>query len=240
MIVPPARGGARRETEVMTSRPSMMAPRRGRVRGPWPATALALIALGGVVGFAAEWRPLFDGESLGDWKSTPFGGEGDVAVVDGALRINAGGSLSGVTFAAEFPRQRYEIALEARRVEGDDFFCGLTFPVGDDSCTLILGGWGGGVVGLSSIDGSDASENPTSQYHEFERGRWYDVVVRVTPERIECLLDGERIIDQPLEGRRISIRHEVEPSKPLGIATFATTGEAREAVRARLGGDPPA
>lgn len=192
-----------------------------------PAVAAAGLAFGAAICVAADWLPLFDGEALGDWKSTPFGGEGTVAVVDGALRINAGASLSGVTFGGEFPRQRYEIALEARRVEGDDFFCGLTFPVGDDACSLILGGWGGGVVGLSSIDGSDASENDTTQYHEFVRGRWYDVVVRVTPERIECLLDGKPIIDQPLEGRRLSIRHEVELSMPLGIATYATTGEAR-------------
>lgn len=176
---------------------------------------------------AADWRPLFDGAALGDWRSTPFGGEGSVTVVDGALRIAAGASLSGVTWRGEFPRQGYEIALEARRVEGDDFFCGLTFPVDDEACSLILGGWGGGVVGLSCIDGADASENATTQYREFVRGRWYAVVVRVTPERITCTLDGEPIIDQPLAGRRISVRHEVELSKPLGIATFATTGEAR-------------
>ena len=36
----------------------------------------------------------------------------------------------------------YELRLEAKRVEGGDFFCGLTFPVGKEYCTLILGGWG--------------------------------------------------------------------------------------------------
>jgi hypothetical protein len=176
----------------------------------------------------AAWRPLFDGTATGNWKPTPFGGEGPVTVVDGALRIAAGASLSGVTWGGEFPRQGYELALQARRVAGDDFFCGLTFPVGADCCSLILGGWGGGVVGLSSIDGADASENGTTQYHEFARGRWYDVVVRVTSERITCTLDGEPAIDQPLQGRRVSVRHEVEASKPLGIATFATTGEVRD------------
>ncbi|MFM9060018.1 MAG: DUF1080 domain-containing protein [Planctomycetaceae bacterium] len=203
-------------------------PTRSTLR---PVVAWLLFAACGAVGLAAApavpWKPLFDGESAGDWKPTPFGGEGEIAVVDGVLRINAGATLSGVTWAGEFPRQGYELALEARRVEGDDFFCGLTFPVGDDACSLILGGWGGGVVGLSCLDGADASENATSQYHEFERGRWYDVVVRVSPQRIVCLLDGEMIIDEALAGRRISVRHEVALSKPLGIATYATTGEAR-------------
>lgn len=189
--------------------------------------ALLFLGVAGTIdaGPPVVWRPLFDGQALGAWKPTEFGGEGDVTVVDGAIHIAAGATLSGVTWGGEFPRRDYEIALRARRVEGDDFFCGLTFPVGDEACTLILGGWGGGMVGLSCIDGADASENETSQHREFERGRWYDVVVRVRPDRIECLLDGERIIDQPLDGRRISVRHEVELSKPLGIATYATAGE---------------
>lgn len=176
---------------------------------------------------ADGWRPLFDGAALGRWKATAFGGGGEVTVVDGALRIAMGADLSGVTWTGDFPEQSYEIALEARRVDGSDFFCGLTFPVGRDSCSLILGGWGGAVVGLSSIDGRDAGDNETTQVHTFEQGRWYAVTVRVTPERIECILDGKTIIDQEINGRRISVRDEVIPSKPLGIATFATTGEVR-------------
>ena len=207
-------------------------PGSGPCRRVTAAVGMALVAVCAGVAIGADppvaWKPLFDGATLGAWKPTAFGGEGDVTVVDGALRIQAGASLSGVTWGGEFPRQGYEIALEARRVEGNDFFCGLTFPVGDDACTLVLGGWGGGVVGLSCIDGADASENDTTQYQEFERDRWYDVVVRVMPERIECLLDGKTIIDQPLADRRVSVRLEVELSKPLGIATYATTGEVAD------------
>ncbi len=177
---------------------------------------------------AAGWRSLFDGERLGDWKVTAFGGEGEVEMVDGAIRIGMGADLSGITWQGEFPEQSYEISLEARRVDGNDFFCGLTFPVGDDACSLILGGWGGAVTGLSSIDGHDAADNGTTQVKAYETNQWYDVVVRVTPERIECFLDGEPIIDQPLEGHAVSIRAEVEPSRPLGISTFATTGEVRK------------
>jgi hypothetical protein len=175
----------------------------------------------------ADWRPLFDGKALGSWKPTRFGGEGEVTVEDGAIRIPMGADMSGVTWGGRFPRQHYEITLEAQRVEGHDFFCGLTFPVGEDPCSLIVGGWGGAVMGLSSIDGEDAANNGTTQYREFKQGRWYAVRVRVSPERIECFLDDERVIDQPLEGRTISIRSEVVPSKPLGIATYATTALVR-------------
>jgi hypothetical protein len=191
---------------------------------------LAELGLGGAAAAepTAGWRSLFDGARLGDWEATAFGGEGDVEVVDAAIRIGMGADLSGITWQGEFPEQSYEIALEARRVDGTDFFCGLTFPVGGDACSLILGGWGGGVTGLSSIDGHDAADNGTTQVKTYETGQWYDVVVRVTPARIECFLDGEPIIDQPLQGRTLSIRAEVEPSRPLGIATYATTGEVRK------------
>jgi hypothetical protein len=178
------------------------------------------------------WRSLFDGRTLGEWSQTPFGGGGEVSVADGTIRIPAGADLSGVTWAGDVPRQRYEIELEARRVEGNDFFCGLTFPVGDECCSLILGGWGGSIVGLSSIDGRDAGDNETTDVMTFEKGRWYAVGVRVTPERIECRLDGEVIIEQDIENRRISVRNEVIPCKPLGIATYATTAEVR-AIRWR-------
>ena len=100
--------------------------------------------------------------------------------------------------------------------------------MGESHCSLILGGWGGGVVGLSSIDGEDAANNATTKVMSFTEGRWYDVRVRVTPDRIVCLLDNERIIDQPLADRTISVREEVVASQPLGIATYATTAELRK------------
>jgi hypothetical protein len=184
---------------------------------------------GAAAGTAADgdWRPLFDGRALGGWKPTAFGGEGEVSIVDGTIQIGMGADLSGITWTEAFPKQSYELALEAQRVDGSDFFCGLTFPVGDDPLSLIVGGWGGGVVGLSSIDGQDAARNDTTLFRAFETGRWYAVRVRVTPERIVCCLDEEGVIDQPLEGRKLSIRPEVTASLPLGIATYSTTARVR-------------
>ena len=180
-----------------------------------------------LAGAGAEWRPLFDGHSLGDWRQSEFGGGGEVTVIDEAIHIPPGADLNGVTWHGDFPRQRYELELQARRVDGNDFFCGLTFPVGEECCSLIIGGWGGSVTGLSSIDGRDAGDNETTDTHSFEQGRWYDVRVRVGPERIECFLDGAVIVDQEIEHRRITVRDEVLASRPLGVATYATTGEAR-------------
>jgi len=196
----------------------------------FPSTVAVLVAALPLAAGAADpsaWLPLFDGMTLGGWKSTPFGGEGEVRVEAGAIRLGMGSDMTGITWSEEFPKQDYEIEFEARRVDGNDFFCGLTFPVGDDPCSLILGGWGGGVVGLSSIDGEDAANNATTVVRAFKAGQWYAVRVRVTKERIECFLDGERVVDQPRAGHTISIRESVEPSRPLGVATYATVAELR-------------
>ena len=135
------------------------------IAGPVFGVMLALFA---VTGMAADNEAaatsLFNGRTLGEWKTTVFGGEGDVEVTDGRIVIGAGNPLSGINWTGKHPKMDYEIALEAMRVDGSDFFCALTFPVGDSSCSFICGGWGGGVVGLSSLDGADASENETTDY----------------------------------------------------------------------------
>jgi hypothetical protein len=113
------------------------------------------------------------------------------------------------------------------RVDGNDFFCGLTFPVGDDPCSLICGGWGGGVTGLSSIDGMDASENSCSGYYEYKSGQWYHIRLRVTKERIQAWIDKDQVVDCDIRDHRISVRIEVNLSKPLGIATWCTTGAVK-------------
>jgi hypothetical protein len=181
------------------------------------------------------WKALFDGRSFKGWKKTQFGGEGDVEVKDAQIMLNTGSPMTGITWTEDFPKIEYEISLAAMRVNGSDFFCGLTFPVGDSPCSFIVGGWGGGVVGLSSIDGSDASENETTAYQEFESGRWYAVRVRVSKHKIEAWLDKKQMVDLSTKDRTISIRSEVELSRPLGISCYATTAALRDIKVRRLG-----
>ncbi|MBI3465213.1 MAG: DUF1080 domain-containing protein [Planctomycetes bacterium] len=177
---------------------------------------------------AESWTSLFDGKTLQGWKSSEFGGQGEPRVEDGKIVLPMGADLTGIRWAGEHRTMDYELSLEAVRIDGNDFFCGLTFPVGDDPCSLIVGGWGGSLVGLSSLDGFDASENETSQVLDFEKNRWYKVRLRVTKPKIEVWLDGKQIIDVETEGRRISIRIEVERSRPLGIASWCTTAALRD------------
>lgn len=175
-----------------------------------------------------KWIELFDGKSLDGWIKTNFGGEGEVRVEAGAIHLATGDDLTGVTYERPFPKQNYEVTLEAKRTAGHDFFCGLTFPVGESPCSLILGGWGGGVTGLSSVDGQDASENETTFYREYENDVWYRVRLRVTPQRIEAWVDDKPIVDLELEGHKLSIRSEVDLSRPLGIASWRTGAALRK------------
>ena len=56
-------------------------------------------------------------------------------VKDGQILLHFGSEMTGITWTGELPRIDYEIKLEAMRVDGTDFFCGLTFPVGDPPCS---------------------------------------------------------------------------------------------------------
>ena len=172
-----------------------------------------------------EWVSLFNGKNLDGWKSPQFGGEGEVHVEDGKMILEMGVDLTGATYtdAKKLPETNYEVELEAMRVDGTDFFCGLTFPVKKDPCSFILGGWGGALCGLSSIDGDDASQNSTTTFQTLKKGEWYKVRLQVTDHKIQVWLNDKQIVDQNLKDRKISIRHEVELSRPFGITSFATT-----------------
>jgi len=192
-----------------------------------------------------EWVALFDGKSLEGWKETDFAGQGTVEVADEQIKLGFGQDLTGITLDSdEFPKTNYELELEAMRVDGADFFCGLTFPIEEQTCSLIVGGWGGTVVGLSSIDRFDASMNETTKFMTFKRGRWYKIRLRVTPGKVDAWIDDEQVVDFDVGDHKISIRVEVKASQPLGIASWQTSAALRNIRMRRLedgdGSKPPA
>ena len=176
----------------------------------------------------SQWTSLFDGKQLDRWKETAFNGKGQVAVENGAIVLRPGEPLTGVTWSGEFPKTNYELRFEAMRVRGNDFFATLTFPVGDAFCSWVMGGWGGDIIGLSSIDGWDASENETRAYFTFENNKWYALRLTVTPDHIRAWIGDERVINASIAGRSITLRPgEIKLSAPLGFASYATEGAIR-------------
>lgn len=174
------------------------------------------------------WKPIFDG-TLKGWRATDFSGGGRVELVNGLIVIGRGQPFSGINWTNEPVRTDYELSLEAMRISGADFFCGLTFPVRDTYCSLIVGGWGGSLVGLSSLDGADASENETTQFISFETGRWYRIRLRVTAEKIEAWVEQKKVVNVTTTGRKVALRFgDIEMSKPLGIAAWDTGAAVRE------------
>jgi len=170
----------------------------------------------------AKWKNLKN-----SWVACEFGGDGSVEIGNESIKLGMGTPLTGIRWKGEMLRENYELSLEARRVDGLDFFCALTFPVGKDHVSFVLGGWGGGVVGISSIDGYDASENDTTMYQQFKKNQWYKVRVRVTAGAIECWIDDQNAVDQPRKGHQFDIRFEMDESLPLGVAAFQCKSELR-------------
>ena len=172
---------------------------------------------------------LFDGKTLDGWKKADFYKPGEVKVEDGAIVMVAGPKMSGITCTrTDLPKTDYEFTYEAKKVEGRDFFAAATFPVGDSHITLVNGGWGGFVTGLSSLSGSDASENETTKSIKYEDKTWYKFRVQVTAKVIRAWLDDKPIVAVDYTGRKVGVRTETNANKPLGFATYETTGAVRK------------
>jgi hypothetical protein len=179
------------------------------------------------------WISLFDGKSLDNWEITNFGTQGPIQISQESILIGMGDGCSGINLKKDFPSVNYELSLQAKKVSGNDFFCGITFPVDKSYCSFIVGGWGGPVVGLSSIDDNDAANNETRILKKFEHDTWYNIHLKVTEKKIEAWIDEEQVVDFVTEGRKLSIRPEVTLSTPFGICTWMTTARIRH-IRVRL------
>lgn len=144
------------------------------------------------------------------------------------LKIAAGRPGSGVNYRGPVPRIDYRIAVEARRTAGEDFFYGLTFPIHDQHASLIIGGWSGGVTGISNLNDYSAVENSTTGYQPFENNRWYAIELEVTSKKIRAWIDKKSILEIQTDAYQYSVWPQQASMIPLGIATWKTAAEIRK------------
>lgn len=174
------------------------------------------------------------------WQQAGIPDEGEIRVEDGELILQAGKPMTGARWRGwndDLPGTNYRLSYDAMRVEGDDIFGMVTFPVRshDSHATFVIGGWGGTVTGISSINFKDANENQTRGEQRFENNRWYRVRIEVRPDDIRAWVDDRIVVNATIKGKQITLRPGfIDHCLPFGFATWNTTAKVRQVVVERL------
>jgi len=210
-----------------------------RMRISWLAVPLLLAGCGRPAPEPAgptSWELLAPPHAA-EWRPAGIPDQGEALVRAGEIQLAAGLPMTGIAFgaweSAGLPGTNYAVEYEAMRVEGEDIFGMLTFPVASHAAhaTFVLGGWGGTVTGISSIDFADAGENSTRGEQRFENGRWYRVRLEVRPDDLRAWVEGRLVVNASIKGRQVSLRPGfIDHCLPFGFATWNTEARIR-AVR---------
>lgn len=180
----------------------------------------------------ASWS-LLEGSQAEEWQQAGIPDEGKIEVKNGELLLAAGLPMTGAKWMGwdeTMPSTNYSISYEAMRVEGRDIFGMVTFPVGSHQshATFVIGGWGGTVTGISSINFKDASENQTRGEQRYENNRWYRVRVEVRPDDIRAWVDDRLMVNATIKGKQITLRPGfIDHCLPFGFATWNTEAKIR-------------
>jgi len=183
-----------------------------------------------------RWN-LLDDKHSAHWQPSGIPDEGMVSVTKGEITLSTGLPMTGCKFAQwsalGLPGTNYAISYEAMRVEGDDIFGMCTFPVASHEAhaTFVIGGWGGTLTGISSIDFKDASENSTRAEQRFANGVWHRVRIEVRPEEMRAWVNDRLVVNVSIKGRRVTLRPGfIDHCLPFGFATWNTVGKVRGVV----------
>jgi hypothetical protein len=183
-----------------------------------------------------KWSLLDPGQTS-SWQQAGIPGEGVISVQAGELTLPAGQPMTGARFAnwnvTGMPDTNYAISYEAMRLEGGDIFGMCTFPVGSHQshATFVIGGWGGTVTGISSIEFLDASENQTRGEQVFENNRWYRVRIEVRPDDIRAWVNDRPVVNASIKGKKVTLRHgDIDHCVPFGFASWNTRAKVRDVV----------
>ena len=115
--------------------------------------------------------------------------------------------------------------MEAMRRNGADF-ASMHFPVGDEKCNLVVGGFGGDILGLDFPAPQRANNNETTHPIAFEANRWYTIRLRVSDDRVEGWIDSDKKIDFERRGRNFASPHFMDAGWDGPLAAYAWNGAA--------------
>jgi formylglycine-generating enzyme required for sulfatase activity len=163
-----------------------------------------------------------------------------VVVEDGCLTLGEGFPITGIAWKSEFPKTDYELCLEVKRIDGNDTFCGIVFPVGQQHLAVNVGGWRGDWVGLEYIDGKGCGETGFKARVPFQAQKFYQVRLRVTQEAIQLWVEGEEVIKcTDIAKKQFSVYGPWTPLMPFGLHSWGTKSGIRSIRLRRLSTDAP-
>lgn len=125
--------------------------------------------------------------SLGTWK-----------VQDGALR-QTGTEEPSQAYAGDASWRNYTLTLKARKISGVEGFLVLVGRRSNgDFIWWNIGGWGNTQGALEMGIGDGKSVMGRQVRSTIETGRWYDLKVEYSQERIRCYQDGKLVYDEEM------------------------------------------
>jgi alpha-L-arabinofuranosidase len=171
-----------------------IAPSQGMIGvGTWNTAAefkdIKVTAPDGRIMLASDFSQNSDG-----WNKL---GDGDWSVKDGALQQNAEKEFVRA-IAGDKSWTNYTLTLKARKLSGMEGFLILFHIPNDEGRTWWnLGGWG------NTDDSIEAGGRIDSKQGHIETGRWYDLRLQVSGNRVKCWLDGKLVHDVNYESNAL-------------------------------------
>ncbi len=117
------------------------------------------------------------------------------SVADGVIKQTGDGE--GPLYVFPFQSNSYSLKLKAKKTGGrEGFLIACGFKDSRNFVWFNLGGWGNSQHGIEyAVDGG---KNQVGRHINgtIETGRWYDIAIDYSPERIVCRLDGKVLFDE--------------------------------------------
>lgn len=148
--------------------------------------------------------------NLDNWKLR----KGNWKVQDGAISQSADGENNIAFIPADY--KNYTLTLKAKKIAGSEGFL-ILFNAKDDQNYgwVNLGGWGNNTHGVEVVTNGGKNKIGNGVPGKIETGKWYDIKLEVSPEKMAYYLDDQKI-------EEVSLQTEVKTCYASASATADT------------------